>query len=229
MTGVQTCALPILLNLTHIIGAEKPVKLIPGKRYTVRVPMSDAAYSFVKGHRVRVAVSTTYWPLIWPSPEPVTLTLHAGQCALELPVRPPRKEDATIKFKPPEAAPPFKRTVLAPGGRNRVVRTDMGKNETVVEISDSSGRGRYDDIDLIAEARSTERYRIVEDDPLSCEAEVTWTWIFKRAGWNIRTETRTKVVCDKRDFIVTARLAAYENERRVFERDFTERIRRHGN
>jgi hypothetical protein len=40
---------------------------------------------------------------------------------------------------------------------------------------------------------------------------------------------RTKVTCDKRDFIVTARLEAYEGERRVFERDFAERIKRHGN
>jgi putative CocE/NonD family hydrolase len=227
--GASTRVTYGVLNLTHVNGSEKPTKLVPGRRYTVRVPLSDTAYSFVKGHRLRVAVSTTYWPLIWPSPEPVTLTLFAGKSAIELPLRPPRKADANIRFKPVEAAAPFKRTVLAAGGRNRVVRTDMGKNETVVEVSDASGRGRYDDIDLIAEARSSERYRIVEDDPLSCEAEVTWTWQFERGDWNIRTETRTKVTCDKRDFIVSARLEAYENERCVFERDFAQRIRRHGN
>lgn len=227
--GASTRVTYGVFNLTHINGADKPVKLTPGRRYSVRIPLSDTAYSFVKGHRLRVAVSTTYWPLIWPSPDAVTLTLHAGRCTLELPVRPPRKDDAKIKFKPVETAAPFKRTVLAAGGRNRVVRTDMGKNETVVEVSDASGRSRYDDIDLIAEARSTERYRIVEGDPLSCEAEVTWTWLFERAGWHIRTETRTKVICDKRDFIVTARLQAFENEQCVFERDFAERIRRNGN
>jgi hypothetical protein len=228
--GASTRVTYGIFNLTHINGSDKPVKLVPGRRYTVRVPLSDTAYSFIKGHRMRVAVSTTYWPLIWPSPKPVTLTLHTGKSALELPVRPPRKEDAKIKFKPAEAAPPFKRTALAAGGRNRVVRTDMGSNETVVEVTDSSGRGRYDDIDnLIAEARSTERYRIIEGDPLSCEVEVTWTWQFERGNWNVRTEMRTKVTCDKRDFIVTARLEAYEGERRVFERDFAERIKRHGN
>ena len=228
--GASTRVTYGIFNLTHINGSDKPVKLVPGRRYTLRVPLSDTAYSFVKGHRMRVAVSTTYWPLIWPSPQPVTLTLHTGKSALELPVRPPRKEDAKIKFKPAEAAPPFKRTALAAGGRNRVVRTDMGSNETVVEVTDSSGRGRYDDIDnLIAEARSTERYRIIEGDPLSCEVEVTWTWQFERGNWNVRTEMRTKVTCDKRDFIVTARLEAYEGERRVFERDFAERIKRHGN
>jgi hypothetical protein len=202
---------------------------VPGKRYAVRVPLSDTAYSFIRGHRIRVAVSTTYWPLIWPSPEPVTLTLHAGRSTLELPVRPPSRADAKVKFKPAEAAAPFPRTVLAAGGRNRVIRTDMGKGETVVEIDDQSGRSRYDEIDLVAEARSTERYRIVEDDPLSCSAEVTWQWFFERGDWRIRTEMRTKVECDKRNFIVTARLAAFEGDKQVFERDFEERIRRNGN
>lgn len=227
--GASTRVTYGVFNLTHVNGAEKPIKLVPGKRYAVRVPMSDAAYSFVKGHRIRVAVSTTYWPLIWPSPEPVTLTLHAGKSALELPVRPPSRADAKVKFKPAEAAPPFPRTVLEAGGRNRVIRTDMGKGETVVEIDDRSGRSRYDEIDLVAEARSTERYRIVEDDPLSCSAEVTWQWFFERGDWRIRTEMRTKVECDKRNFIVTARLAAFEGDTQVFEREFEERIRRNGN
>ncbi|MCW5575608.1 MAG: CocE/NonD family hydrolase [Burkholderiales bacterium] len=228
--GASTRVTYGVFNLTHIDSAAKPVKLVPGRRYTVRVPLADSGYSFLKGHRIRVAVSTSYWPLIWPSPEAVTLTLHAGRSHIELPVRPPRREDTKVKFKPVEAAPPFKRTPLAPGGRNRIVRTDMGKSETVVEVSDSSGRGRYDDIEnLIAEARSTERYRIVEGDPLSCEAEVTWTWLFERGDWNIRTEMRTKVACDRRDFIVSARLEAFEGGQCVFERDFNERIRRNGN
>ncbi len=225
--GASTRVTYGILNLTHLGGREKPVKLVPGRRYAVRVPLADAGYSFAKGHRIRVAISTTYWPLIWPSPEPVALTLHAG--ALELPVRPRRNEDAKIRFKAAEAAAPFKRTALSPGGRNRVVHTDMGRNETVVEVTDTSGRNRYDDIDLVAEARSTERYRIVEGEPLSCSAEVTWSWFFERGDWRIRTETRTRVTCTKRDFIVTARLEGYEGGERVYERDFEERIARNGN
>ncbi|MBI4194446.1 MAG: CocE/NonD family hydrolase [Betaproteobacteria bacterium] len=216
-------------NLTHINGADKPVRLTPGRRYVVRVPLVDTGYSFVKGHRIRVAVSTTYWPLIWPSPEPVTLTLHTGASTLDLPVRPPRREDAKIKFKPAEAAEPFKRTTLEPGGRNRVIRSDLGKGETVVEVTDSSGRGRYDDIDLVAEARSIERYRIIEGDPLSTTVDVTWTWIMERGDWRIRTETRTRVSCTRTHFVVNASLEAYESDVRVFERAFEERIRRNGN
>ena len=229
-TGESTRVSYGILNLTHVPnGAAKPTKLVPGRSYKVSVPLVDVGYSFAKGHRLRVAVSTTYWPLIWPSPEVVTLSLTAGKSALSLPVRPPRREDKTPpRFKAPEAAPGFPRTALEPGARNRVIHTDLGKGETVVEVADYSGLNRYDEIDLVAAARSTERYRIVEDDPLSCSAEVTWQWIFERKDWRIRTETRTLVTCTKREYVISARIEAYEGETKVFERDFAEKVPRNG-
>jgi hypothetical protein len=228
--GASTRVTYGVFNLTHVNGADKPVRLVSGKRYTVRVALIDTAYSFVTGHRIRVAVSTTYWPLIWPSPQAVTLTLQTGKCALELPVRPPRKADGNPpKFKRVEAAEPFKKSALSRGFRNRVVHTDMGSGETVVEVSDDSGRNRYDEIDLEAQARSTERYTVREDDPLAATAEVTWTWLFERKDWRIRTESRTHMSCTKREFIVKASLAAFDGDVKVFERNFEEVITRNGN
>ncbi|MDB5811310.1 MAG: Peptidase [Betaproteobacteria bacterium] len=228
--GASTRVSYAIFNLTHLTGADKPTKLTPGKRYTVKVPLVDAAYSFVKGHRIRVALSTTYWPLIWPSPEPVTLTLVTGKSALDLAVRPPQRDDKRPpKFGPVEAAEPFKKTALSQGYRNRVVQTDMGKGETMVEVKDDSGRNRYDDIDLEAQARSTERYCVRDGDPLAATAEVTWSWLFQRKDWQIRTESRTHMSCTKRDFIVKASLVAYEGDEKIFEREFEETIRRNGN
>jgi len=228
--GASTRVTYATFNLAHVNGSDKVVRLTKGKQYKVRVPLIDAAYSFAKGHRIRVAVSTTYWPLIWPSPEPVTLTLATGKSALNLPVRPPSPRDKKPpRFEAPESAPAVAKTALTPGSRNRTVRTDLGKGETVVEVTDTSGRNRYDEIDLIAEARSKERYSVVEDDPLSATAEVTWTWEFERKDWRIRTESLTHVSCTKRDFVIRGKLEAYEGEKRVFSREFEERVRRNGN
>ena len=228
--GASTRVAYGIFNLTHIESADKPIKLVPGKRYKLRMQLVDAAYSFVKGHRLRIAVSTTYWPLIWPSPEQVTLTLTAGKCSVDLPVRPPRREDKTPpRFKPVEAAEAFKKTALTKGYRNRIVHTDMGKGETVVEVSDDSGRNRYDPIDLIAQTQSTERYVVRDDDPLAATAEVTWNWHFERDNWRVRTESRTHMSCTKREFIVKASLCAYEGDEKVFERSFEEKIPRNGN
>ena len=85
-----------------------------GKRVTVRVPLNDIAYSFKAGHRVRVAISTTYWPMVWPAPEPVTLRLTTGASVLELPVRARRPIDAKVRFGPPEQGPPMAKVVVEP-------------------------------------------------------------------------------------------------------------------
>jgi len=70
------------------------------------VELDDIAHAFAAGHRIAVAVSTTYWPIAWPSPELATLTLETGTSVLTLPVRPPRAEDSGLRaFDPPEQAP----------------------------------------------------------------------------------------------------------------------------
>ena len=99
----------------------------------------------------------------------------------------------------------------------------------VLVFNDDSGRNRYDDIKLEAQARSTERYSVSEDDPLAATAEVMWSWVFERDDWKIRTESRTHMSCTKRDFILQASLTAYEGESKVFERTFNEVIPRNGN
>ena len=134
-----------------------------------------------------------------------------------------------VRFKPPEAAAPFTRTSLTPGSRNRIITTDLGKGETVVTVTDTSGRNRYDDIDLVAEARSTERYSVVEDDPLSTTAEVEWTWEFERGDWQIRTQSQTHVSCTKKDFVIRGKLEAHEGGKQVFSREVEERVPRTGN
>ena len=108
-----------ILNLAHRDGDETPAPLVPGHRYRVRIQLNDAGAVFPAGHRIRVALSTTYWPMIWPAPENATVTVFGG--SLELPVRAPAAADALLPPLPgPETAPPEPTTDVRPG----VVRID---------------------------------------------------------------------------------------------------------
>ena len=42
---------------------------VPGT-FLARVPMMSTGYAVPAGHTLRLAVSPTYWPWAWPSPEP---------------------------------------------------------------------------------------------------------------------------------------------------------------
>jgi predicted acyl esterase len=67
----------------------------------VRIKLNDAGSIFPSGHKVRLAISTAYWPMIWPGPEAATVQIFAG--TLDLPQRPPNAADAKLSpFPEPE-------------------------------------------------------------------------------------------------------------------------------
>ena len=78
------------------------------------------------------------------------------------------------------------------------------------------------------EAGSTvsQQFKIHPDDPLSAEASAEWTQSLARDGWSIRTETTTTMTADQTHFHLTARLAAYEGEDLVLERDWLHSVPR---
>jgi uncharacterized protein len=217
-----------LLNLAHQGGHAEPEPLEPGRRYTVRVQLNDAAHAFPPGHRVRLALSTTYWPIAWPAPGLATITVRTDGSRLELPVRPPRssEDEALRPFPPPEAAPPERRTLLEPGHVERRFDHDvLTDTMTYVSVADS-GRERIDAIGLELREISRKTYRVRGDDPLSAENVVHWTTWRGRGEWRVRVETRTRMRATRDTFLIDAELDAYEGDSRVFRRDWHEVVPR---
>ncbi len=216
-----------LLNLTHRESHEFPTPLEPGRRYRVRVQLNDAGQAFLPGHRLRVAVSTCYWPIAWPSPEPVTLTVYAGASFLELPVREPRASDAELAPLPPAQLPPaLPVTMLVPASEGRKVIYDAWRDEVAVEAHDDQGTKRFDGIGLVTRGRQDHRYVIRPDDPLSARAEVSWIVGMSRGDWSIETRTSTVMTSTRTHFQLHARLDAFEGEARVFSRNWRSEIPR---
>ena len=67
-----------LLNLTHRDSHESPEPLEPGKAYEVEIQLCEVGHRFTPGNKIRVALSTSYWPIAWPAPEKPTITLTSG-------------------------------------------------------------------------------------------------------------------------------------------------------
>jgi predicted acyl esterase len=55
-----------LQNLTHIVSHEHPEALEPGERYFARIKLDDIAWHLPEGHKLRLSISTSYWPMMWP-------------------------------------------------------------------------------------------------------------------------------------------------------------------
>jgi len=211
-----------LLNLTHRDSHDRAAPLAPGRRYRVRVPLEAVAHAFAAGHRIAVSISTTYWPVAWPSPEPATLTIFAGPSRLLLPVRPARVADARLPpFAAPEAGPATPLRELASGRQtNRIVTRDVLTGLTTMQLPRDGGTTHLTDIDLICRDTGDVVHEIADGDPTSARCRTRFAMERRRGDWHIRTETRTELRCTRTEFVLTATLDAYEGEARVFARNW---------
>jgi len=216
-------------NLTHLHGTashEQPQALEPGKVYTVRIQLDDVAYRVPKGHRLRVSLSTSYWPLIWPAPQPVTLTVHSGASHIELPVRAKKRGEKTPQFAPPEAAAPVRlKTVDAPWNK-REVRIDQATGERRMLIEDDFGRSTDLEHGLTTWGRGRESYSILPEDPFSARQECHWSMETSRGNWVTRTETYSSMRATATHFHITGRLEAYEGKKQILVRHWDEKVKR---
>jgi len=213
-----------VLNLTHRDSHERPTALEPGRAYEVRVELNDVAQRFPAGHRLRLSVSTSYFPLAWPPPEPVQLTIHTSASRLDLPVRPPRPETTTFDEPvgwPPSVCDP----VTGEHHQWRVVR-DLATDRSMLQVIDDRGTCRLDDIDLTLSRSTTEEYSYEADDFASPTGSTVHVRGLERGAWSVKTITRSRLSGDAISFHLSAELDAYEGERRVFSRNWSRRIPR---
>jgi hypothetical protein len=139
--------------------------------------------------------------MIWPAPEKATVTIFGG--ALDVPVRAPQADDASLPPLPEVAtAAPERPVALRPG----VLRIDrLG-------------------LELGTEAKFA--FDLDDDDPLSARAEMRRCETIQRDGWKVRIETSMRLSCTRDSFLLMAALRAWEDEYEVCAREWSHSIPR---
>ncbi len=224
-----------LWNLTHAPDHAAWVPLAPGRRCEVRFRLNDVAYAFPAGHRLRLALSNACWPLVWPSPAPVTLQVYTEACQLVLPIRPPDPADAQLPaFAPPEGAAHSEWTPLGESHFERRSDSDPGTGDLVSSMRsgfDAQGRvvlGRHETVGMDGGDGMAIRTRIHPGDPLRARAAILQGTELRRGAWSVAVESEVEISCTGEEFRLEAHLAASEAGRAVFERHWDERVPRVG-
>ncbi|MBT8416322.1 MAG: CocE/NonD family hydrolase [Silicimonas sp.] len=212
------------LNLQHHTSHDTPEPLDPGKAIDVEVTLDQCAYRLPVGHRLRVAVSTAYWPFIWPDAEAAGVDITAG--LLVLPVRPTATGDETAFAAPEGAAPWDAETLRAPSMTRHVQETDDGTRTIRIDTDTGAFRDRAHGLETGATCR--EDWQIRPDDPLSASGNIRWISTMARGDWSIRTECRAWLTATATHWHPRARLEAWEGEEKVFEKTFARDIPRDG-
>jgi len=212
-----------VLNLQHRFSFEKPAPLTPNKHETVTVVLDQIAYRLPAGHRLRVALSNTYWPLVWPSPEITTLHLQSGK--LHLPVR-SVDDDDSVHFPAPEKSREWQaQERRAPSATRRVFKDDT-TGEYITRIENDFGEYLDRSHGLLSGSLVAENWNIKADDPLSASGEIHWMQSGGRDEWHWKTEVTMNVSCDREFFYISATLDATENGQAFFSRNYKDKIKR---
>jgi uncharacterized protein len=215
-----------LQNLCMRDSRETPSKLEPGKRYRMKIKMDDIAWRVPKGHRLRVSISTSYFPMMWPAPEPVSLTVYAGASDLLIPVRKHIAEEKTLTWGEAEAAAPIDQKEVKAGWHKRDVSRDPDNGITKLSIVDDFGTQELRPHGLVVSGAGRESYSIAPDDPLSAVMETHWTEARKRGKWDIRAETYGRLTATATDWLVWGKIDAFEGKKLIFTKEFNETIPR---
>jgi len=72
----------------------------------------------------------------------------------------------------------------------------------------------------------SERWSIKSDDPLSACSDIHWEQTGGRDDWHWRSEASIQARCDATHFYVTAKLTAYNNDKIIFEQNYSDTIER---
>jgi putative CocE/NonD family hydrolase len=214
-----------VLNLCHRESDAAPTALVPGQRYTVKLSLDHAAHRFKAGDRLRISLSTTYWPLILPAPEPVQLTVFTGASSVSLPVRPPRAADATLRpFGPPFVPPLNVQPVSSNPGIHRVEWDAVNRKQVIRHVV-GDGTDLLTAINTEILGKSSARSEIADDDASgSIETQYVFGW--QRDRWRPRVIATSKITTLKADFLLSGEITAYDGEEKVFTRSWGRKIPR---
>ncbi|MFD6297508.1 CocE/NonD family hydrolase [Streptomyces sp. NPDC060235] len=229
--GASTLVTRGVLNLSARRGRDRAVPWEPGTTEDVDFELNGIGYAFPPGHRIRLSVSSAYWPWVWPQPgSEAGFTLDPAGSSLELPVR-TQESDPSITFGEAEEAEPLGVVVpvtLDEPRPERLVLRDVAAGTWRLDVDPRYGGTRVypDGLEFTEEARET--YTIDETDPLSARARSTWSVRLHRPDlpWDARVETTSAITCDARDFITSNEVVCRDGDEVVFHRTWEKRIPR---
>ncbi len=229
--GASTLVTRGVLNLSARHGSDRATAWVPGATEDVLVELDAIGHAFPPGHHVRLAVSSAYWPWVWPQPgTEAGFTLDPAASVLELPVR-ARESDPTIAFEEPEQSAPLgavSPATLDEPRPERLLVHDVAKGEWRLEtdLPHEGTRIHPDGLEVTEDVR--ESYAIDESGPMSARVRSDWSIRFHRPdlAWDARVATRSELACSEGEFIATNEVVCRAGDEVVFHRTWEKRIPR---
>jgi putative CocE/NonD family hydrolase len=214
-----------VLNLAMREGFDNPQTVVAGEVISLCIKLDDTGYQIPTGHRLRLAISSAYFPLIWPAPQEVKLTLDLASACLTLPIH-DRSTTLNRDLGQGYVCPVGKTKEIRPEKHSRITQTDAADERVTTLIDDDFGEFTFVDHNLTVAQSCTEKHTILPHDPHSAYSECRWHSRQSRPGWDIDVYTYLEVTCDADYFYLESSLEALENGTQVHQQHWQEKVSR---
>ena len=182
----------------------------------LNLPLRYMAHRFKAGSRIRLSLSQSLWPMVWPSSEANDLPVKVHQLDLPLFDQQAMGQASTLPVARLPASPPADYEAAEPDETGRYV-IEYRHPTSTTEIADTRTtltRERY------------ERSEIVAGDPNSSvwlmETSTTWD----REGWHCGMRVECDIRSTASDFLVKESVTAFVDNQEIFTRTHDRKIPR---
>lgn len=213
-----------VLNLAHRGGNDHPEPMTPGAATDVVLTLDACGYRLAPGHRLRLALSSAYWPTILPPPHDATLTVDTATLRLALPLLSAHERIDVAEPEDADPLPTYDQMTLAHADRE--VRRNLTTGTTEYRISEGTGLVRHPENGLCSAETRDEVWAIRDGDPLSSSGRVERICVTSREDWEAKTISTCALACTADDWAIEARVQAFENGEQVFDKTFARTIPR---
>lgn len=209
-----------LVTGTLVSGAQRESRLHPtplpaGTAVDLVDTLHFTTWTFQAGHRVRLAIANSQFPMAWPTPYGMTtrLTIDNERSMLELPTVPPATDAhaRTLTLPAPEARveAPDARTLRQIPASGQTVTHDLLNKTTAVDFLAHDG---YEIADRSIDNIEKEHYETHGDQPADSHFLGDEVHIIKAAGGRtIRVRTVIDMRSDSARFLINVTRRLYVN------------------
>lgn len=218
-------------NGTHRNSAREPQDIVPGEPFALEIELHFSSWVFAKGHRIRVAISNAQWPMLWPTPQPMSSSLFVGAEALSmlsLPILATHSERVpTFVLPQPDPVLPGFETIDAGNISGYAAITSIQRDANTGEafgIAENSGATRYPwGIERFEESIE---HRTSDDNPSKTSVVGRYALIEELRDRTLRFEQEVSFSSDDRSFRLIFDRRVLEDGKLIREKRWDETIPR---
>ncbi len=202
------------------------VQLGAGKKIRCAIRFPNTAYRVKAGHKLRLAISGSYWPLAWPNAEPAESKIYLNDCRLNVPAA-PDCEPAANPCDADESFPDFSRhQLLANPPLARWIDEQSDPQKISVCWKQPERIVRYDDIDLMFGFKTKACHAADPSEPGSAISKIDHQMSFCRKKWKVIIASTVRMTATRSGFEVLSVLEVRENDTTIFSRESSATIPR---